>query len=53
MNFKNVSLNECLIFSESKVFKNIPDLMIQKKPFLFLLQGIIYLWLITSAKPFL
>lgn len=52
-NFKNSFLNGCYIFSESRVFKNIPDLMIQKKLFLFLLQGIIYLWLIDSAKPFL
>ena len=30
-----------------------PGLMIQKKLFLFLLQGIIYLWLIDSGKSFL
>lgn len=41
------------IFSESNVFENIPDLVIQKMFFLFLLQGIIYLWLKDSAKPFL
>ena len=38
---KKVSLNGCYISSEIKVLKNIPGHMIQKKLFLFLLQGII------------